>query len=68
MVDKLFLSAVSPFGSMEEEEDHFYQTMLGNHLQGEAIVISLQFILQRRIEKADVPWTDLHFDSKAQSH
>lgn len=57
-----------PFESMDEDKHHDYQTLFGDHPEGEGIIVDPRSILRMRIEKVEVPWSDLRFETKAQSH
>lgn len=39
-----------------------------DHLKGEGILVSPQFVLMMRFEKGEVPLSDLTFESKTQTN
>lgn len=50
MADKLPLDATVLFESMEQEEHHIFQTLLGDHLEGGGIIVNPRPTLRMRIE------------------
>lgn len=54
------LGATISSESIEEDEHHVYQTLFEDHPKGEGIFV----ILNIRVERAEVPWSDLRFESK----
>lgn len=67
MVD-MPLGATIAFEIVNEVEHHIYQNLFEDHSGGEGIAMDSWSILRMSIERADVPWSDLGFKSKTQSH
>lgn len=63
-----FLYVASPFESMEKKEYYVYQTLFRNHHEEERIDVIPWSILRMRIERAEVPWADIRFESKKKNH
>lgn len=61
MADKLPLSAPISFGSIDKEDHHHYVTFRRSQ-EGEGLLIGPRSVLRKRIEKGDLPWSDLRFD------
>lgn len=59
MDEKLPLSTFISFEIMVEENHHNYVSLLDNHLEGKRILLSPRSILGMRIEKGELPWSDL---------
>lgn len=45
-----------------------YKTPFMDHEEGETVFTSSTSILRMRIERAEVPWTELQFEEKSQSN
>lgn len=67
-VDKLPMSAPPPFRSTDEEDNHHYLALFDDHLKGDAhgILINPRSIPRMRVEKGELLYADLRFESNIQ--
>lgn len=68
MIDDMLMGTVAQFESGDEEEHYVYETSIEDHLEVEGISVDPRSMLRMRIESAEVPWSNLRFEFKTQSH
>lgn len=60
-IDMLLLIA-RQLEEVEGDEDHHYITLFEDYPKGERVLIAPRSIMRMRVERKELPWTDIPFE------
>lgn len=61
----LTLTAPPVFEDIEDDDEQHYLTLFEDHLEGEDVLMAPRSALIMRVGKEELPWTDIHLESKS---